>query len=48
MTKPRMGQQNQVLQRGVFGQHAEPVVDLFFCLALRLNWRRLRVISHGF
>ena len=43
-----MGQQNQTLQRGVFGQHAEPVFDLLFFRLLRLNWSGLRVISHSF
>src|SRR5258706_10862317 len=44
----RMGQQNQALQRGVFGQHTEPVFDLLFFLLLRLNRSWLWVISHGF
>src|SRR5437667_11269621 len=41
----RMGQQNQTLQRGVCGQHAEPVFDLLFFLLL--NRSHLRVISYG-
>jgi predicted acyltransferase len=46
-----MGQQNQTLQRGVFRQHAEPVLDLLFFLLLWFNRSRLWVItnhSHGF
>src|SRR5258708_6487165 len=44
----RMGQEDKALQRGVFGQDAEPVVDLLFLLLLRLSWSGLRVIGHGF
>ncbi len=43
----RMSQQNQTLQGGVFGQHAEPVFDLLFFLLLRLNRSGLPVISYG-
>src|SRR5450755_313540 len=43
-----MSQQNQSRERGVLGQHAEPILDLVFFLLLRLNRSRLPVISHGF
>src|SRR5438132_6640462 len=44
----RMGQQNQTLQRGIFGQHTEPVFDLLFFLLLRLHRSGWRVISPSF
>ncbi len=43
-----MGQQNEALQRGIFGQDAEPVFDLLFFLLLRLSRSWLRVISCSF
>ena len=46
--KAGMSQQNQTRERGVLGQHAEPVFDRLFFLLLWLNRSGLRVISQRF
>src|SRR5258708_16311444 len=44
----RMGQQDEALQGGVFGQDAEPVFDLLFFLLLRRVLGGLRGSFDGF